>query len=217
MAGGRSPFFGVVGAGVGFAVFLEGAELLVAVGEGALEVGFVALEAGEGVGSVVAVDEAEGELLGGGEGLVGLSILGVEVLGLELVEDFGLGGGEAAEAPGELGDAFGEHGFGGGFGLEGVFHFVAEHVVGPLVLGGEDGGAAHAVFEGVLGADAFADRCFWPCGLEGVLTVGEKLFFGAHGNPLLAALATGNVRRSRTYGGVNRTRRSPRHPFGPTR
>ncbi len=139
LAGLGGVFGGVVGAGVLVAIFLQGAEVFVAVGEGALEVGFIALEAGVGVGAVIFVDEAEGELLGGVEGLVAGSM---NVLWLELVEDFGLGGGEAAETPGELGDAFGEHGFGGGFGLEGILHFLAEHVVGPLVLGGEDGIAA---------------------------------------------------------------------------
>jgi len=158
--GWRGEIGGVVGAGVGFAVFLEGAEVFVAVGEGALEVGFVALEAGVGVGAVVFVDEAEGELLGGGEGLGILGVGGIDVAGLKLMEDFGLGGGKPAQTPGELGDAFGEHGFGGGFGLEGILHLLAEHVVGPLVFGGEDRVAAEAVFEGVLGAFTFAGEGF---------------------------------------------------------
>src|SRR5205823_13684378 len=97
--------------------------MFVAVGEGALEVGFVALEAGVGVGAVIFVDEAEGELLGGVKGLVGG---GMDVLGLELVEDFGFGGGVAAEAPGELADTFGEYGFGWSFGLEGDVHLLAD-------------------------------------------------------------------------------------------
>jgi hypothetical protein len=203
---------GVVGAGVGFAVFLEGAEVFVAVGEGALEVGFVALEAGEGVGAVILVNETEGELFGGGEGVGGLGVGGVGVVGLELVEDFGFGGGETAETPGELDDSFGEHGFGGGFGLEGVLHFLAEHGVGELVFGGEDGVAAQAVFAGVLGGDGFAVGRFWPGGFESVLTVGEKLFFGAHRSPLVA-MATEYVRRGgRTDGGASPTLRRGRFP-----
>jgi len=159
------------------AVFLEVAELFVAVGEGALEVGFVALESGEGIGAVVLIDEVEGEELGAGEGLVLVAVAAL----VELAIDFGLGVGEAAETPGELGDAFGEIAFGGGFGLEGVLHFVAVHVVGEAVLGGENGGAAHAVFEGVLGGSAFAGEGFGAGGLEGVGAVGEELFLGAGG------------------------------------
>jgi hypothetical protein len=130
---------------VGFAVLLEEAELAVRLGEGALEVGLVALETGEGVGAVVFSDEDGGEDLGAGERFFSVTV------GVEAAEDFGLGVVEAAESPGELGDLLDEDGFGGGEGVEGVVHFVAVDVVGVLVLGGEDGGAAHAVAAGVLG------------------------------------------------------------------
>jgi len=101
-------FFGVNGSGMGCAVILEEAELFVGVGEGALEVGFVALEAGEGVGAVVLEDEGVGQKLGAGEGVGGV------VAGVELAVDFGLGVGEALDAPRELGDALDEGGFGRG-------------------------------------------------------------------------------------------------------
>ena len=58
----------VVGGGILLVLFLEGLELFEQSGEGALEAGFVAVEAGEGVVGVFVVEEAVGEDLGGGDG-----------------------------------------------------------------------------------------------------------------------------------------------------
>jgi len=74
-------------------------------------------------------------------------------------------------------------------GVEGIFHFLAEVVVGGGVFGGEEGGGAEAVLEGVLGGAEFSVVGFWAGGLEGVLTVGEQLFFGAHFSPFCGSPA----------------------------
>ena len=133
---------------------------------GAVEVGFVAGEAHEGVGFVVVGFEL------GGEGLRGSKVLGKRALlkrgrrfaakaifiilgiltlliGLAnlipsgfvvAIEEFGFGGGDSAHSPEGLGDAFGEDVFHGGFGVEVVSDFVAEEEVGVFVFGGEEGG-----------------------------------------------------------------------------
>ena len=50
---------------MGFAAFLEGAEFFEGGGEGAAEVGFVALEAVEGVGFIFVGEEGVGEVVSG--------------------------------------------------------------------------------------------------------------------------------------------------------
>ena len=85
------------------------------------------------------------------------------------VEQVGFQGGDAVEAPGGVGEFLGELGFGRGGGLVFVEELAAVLLVGGLIFGGQDSGAAgEAVAEGVAGGTGFAFRGAGAGGLLGV-------------------------------------------------